>query len=70
MLFVSIARAMKKLRAESGISIILVEQNTRVALDFSDRVVVLDRGKITYDGPSKTLREDDEKLHSLIGVGA
>lgn len=65
-----LARAMKKLRAESGISIILVEQNTRVALDFSERVVVLDRGKITYDGPSQALREDDEKLHALIGVGA
>ena len=65
-----LARAMKKLRSETGISIILVEQNTRVALDFSERVVVLDRGKISYDGPSQPLREDDEKLHALIGVGA
>ncbi len=65
-----LARAMKKLRSETGISIILVEQNTRVALDFCDRVVVMDRGKISYDGPSQALRDDPEKLHALIGVGA
>lgn len=65
-----LARAMKKLRSETGISIILVEQNTRVALDFCDRVVVMDRGKISYDGPSQPLREDADKLHGLIGVGA
>ena len=39
-----------KLRSESGLSIILVEQNSRVAFEFSDRSVVLDKGRIVYDG--------------------
>lgn len=65
-----LSRAMKKLSQESGISIILVEQNTRVALEFAERVVVMDRGKISYDGPCQPLRDDDDKLHALIGVGA
>jgi branched-chain amino acid transport system ATP-binding protein len=57
-----------KLRGESGLSIILVEQNSRVAFEFSDRSVVLDKGRIVYDGPSKALRNDPERLAKLIGV--
>jgi branched-chain amino acid transport system ATP-binding protein len=57
-----------KLRSESGLSIVLVEQNSRVAFEFSDRCVVLDKGRIVYDGASATLRDDPERLAKLIGV--
>jgi len=57
-----------RLRNESGLSIVLVEQNSRVAFAFSDRCVVMDKGRIVYDGPSATLRDDPERLHELIGV--
>jgi branched-chain amino acid transport system ATP-binding protein len=57
-----------RLRGESGLSIILVEQNSRVALAFSDRAVVLDKGCIVYDGGSAALRSDPERLARLIGV--
>src|SRR4051812_2807939 len=51
-----------KLRSESGLSIILVEQNSRVAFEFSERSVVLDKGRIVYDGASAALRDDPERL--------
>ena len=57
-----------KLRSESGLSIILVEQNSRVAFEFSDRSVVLDKGRIVYDGASAALRDDPERLAKIIGV--
>jgi branched-chain amino acid transport system ATP-binding protein len=57
-----------RLRSESKLSIILVEQNSRVAFEFSDRSVVMDKGRIVYDGPSKALRDDPERLAQLIGV--
>jgi branched-chain amino acid transport system ATP-binding protein len=57
-----------RLRGASGLSIILVEQNSRVALEFSDRTVVMDKGRIVYDGASATLRDDPERLTQLIGV--
>ena len=57
-----------RLRSESKLSIILVEQNSRVAFEFSDRSVVMDKGRIVYDGASKTLRDDPERLAQLIGV--
>jgi branched-chain amino acid transport system ATP-binding protein len=63
-----LARAVKRLTQEGGLSMILVEQNTRLALDIAPRAVVMDRGRIVYDGPSATLRENPGKLEQLIGV--
>lgn len=60
--------AMNRLRDEDELTVLLVEQNTRVALDFSARSVVLDRGRVVYDGASRTLKEDETLLDSLIGV--
>jgi branched-chain amino acid transport system ATP-binding protein len=63
----SLAKALISLR-ESELSIILVEQNSRVALEFSARTVVMDKGRIVYDGDSATLRADQERLAQLIGI--
>jgi branched-chain amino acid transport system ATP-binding protein len=64
----TLTAALIKLRSESGLSIILVEQNSRVAFEFSDRSVVLDKGHIVYDGTSAVLRDDPERLAKIIGV--
>jgi branched-chain amino acid transport system ATP-binding protein len=56
-----------KLR-ESGLAIVLVEQNSRVALAFSERTVVMDKGRIVYDGASAVLRDDPERLAQLVGI--
>ena len=63
-----LARAVKRLTQAGGLSTILVEQNTRLALEIAPRAVVMDRGRIVYDGPSATLRADPGKLEHLIGV--
>jgi branched-chain amino acid transport system ATP-binding protein len=60
--------ALRRLRTESGLTIVLVEQNSRVALAFSDRTIVMNKGRIVYDGTSATLQTDPERLASLIGV--
>jgi branched-chain amino acid transport system ATP-binding protein len=57
-----------RLREEGALSIVLVEQNSRVALAFSARTVVMDKGRIVYDGASATLSADPERLAKLIGV--
>ncbi len=62
-----LARAVKRL-AQTSLAIILVEQNSRLALDISPRALVMDRGRIVYDGPSETLRNDPAKLEQFIGV--
>ena len=63
-----LARAVTRLMQTGGLSIILVEQNTRLALDMAARAVIMDRGRIVYDGPSETLRNEPAWLEQLIGV--
>ena len=57
-----------QLRNGSALSIVLVEQNSRVALAFSERTLVMSKGRIVYDGASATLRDDPERLAQLVGV--
>ena len=64
----ALALVLAKLRGEGNLAIVLVEQNSRVALDFCERTVVMDRGQIVYDGPAERLRRDPETLASLIAA--
>jgi branched-chain amino acid transport system ATP-binding protein len=64
----TLADVLGKLRDEGALTIVLVEQNSRVALAFSPRAVVMDKGRIIYDGPSQPLRDDPDRLAGLIGV--
>jgi branched-chain amino acid transport system ATP-binding protein len=64
----TLTAALAQLRKETALSIILVEQNSRVALAFSPRTVILDKGRIVYDGESWPLRDDPERLAKLIGI--
>jgi branched-chain amino acid transport system ATP-binding protein len=64
----TLTAVLARLRAESALSIILVEQNSRVALNFSPRTVILDKGHIVYDGDSDPLRADPDRLAKLIGI--
>ncbi len=64
-----LGRAIRHLAGAQGLTLILVEQNTQLALDISPRTIVMDRGRITYDGPSEALKQDRDKLDRLIGVG-
>jgi branched-chain amino acid transport system ATP-binding protein len=64
----ALTAVLAKLQTQSGLSIILVEQNSRVALTFSPRTVILDKGQIVYDGESEALRTDPDRLAKLIGI--
>ena len=63
-----LVRILAALRDEAGVAMVLVEQNSAIALNFAERTVVLDRGRAVYDGPSKALQDDPEKLESLVAV--
>jgi branched-chain amino acid transport system ATP-binding protein len=61
-------RAVKRLAQSEGLTLLLVEQNTRLALDVSPRTVVMNRGRIVYDGASEALKQDAAALDRLIGL--
>ena len=61
-------RSVERLAATGELAMIVVEQNSRLALSIAPRAVVMDRGRIIYDGASETLRNDPAKLEGFIGV--
>ncbi len=56
-----------KLR-EQGLTILLVEQNVREALEISDWAYILQTGRITKQGPAKELLESDEIRKAFLGM--
>jgi len=62
-----VARVLGKLRA-GGLSIVLVEQNTKLALGLADAVVTLNSGRVAYDGSAEAVRGDTSFLAQHLGV--
>jgi len=63
-----IAHAVEHLNRESGLSIVLVEQNARLAMRLSHRAYVLERGEIVRTGTGQELLEDDFVRQAYLGV--
>lgn len=55
--------------AQTGVSVLLVEQNARAALRISKRGYVIEGGRIVLEGSAESLAEDDAVLHSYLGSG-
>lgn len=53
--------------AKQGITILLVEQNVRLALSISQRGYVMEHGEITLSGPAKTLADDPAVQAAYLG---
>ena len=62
-----VMKTISRLKSE-GLSVLVVEQNARSALEVSDRVYVMDLGRIVYDGPAPELLANDDERISLLGV--
>ena len=60
--------ALRQLRSTAGLTMILTEQQARLALAFSDRAIVLDRGRIVHADASAALLAEPERLSALLGV--
>lgn len=52
---------------EQGLTILLVEQNARAALQIADRGYVLENGRIVLDGPASDLLADQEVKRAYLG---
>ncbi len=53
---------------KSGVTVLLVEQNAKMALSISDRAYVLETGKIVKEGNSQDLLEDDAIKKAYLGA--
>ncbi len=62
-----IFNTIERLRAE-GVSILLVEQNARAALQVADHGYVLETGEIVLDGPASELAQDPRVIATYLGA--
>ncbi len=53
---------------DSGVAIMMVEQDVQTALEFSTRAYVLETGRVTISGPSAELLDDPEVKKAYLGV--
>ena len=58
---------MRRIREEQKVSILLVEQNARIALQLADTAYLLETGRIVKHGPSEAMRNDDAVRRAYLG---
>lgn len=59
----------KQLNEQEGVSFLLAEQNTNVALKYATYGYILESGRIVLDGEAKALRENEDVKEFYLGVG-
>jgi branched-chain amino acid transport system ATP-binding protein len=62
-----IMRLVRDLRRDTGLTVLLVEQNAKAALSVADRGIVLSLGRIVADDDPGTLAADDALRHAYLG---
>jgi branched-chain amino acid transport system ATP-binding protein len=62
----AILKAMERLIREEALTVVLVEQSAKLALQVTEHALVLSRGRIVHQGPSAELLADPERLTSLV----
>ena len=63
-----IRRIVQQLKAEEGLSMLLVAQNVRLALDMADYVYVMGKGKVAYESTPAELRDNETIRARYLGV--
>ena len=62
------AALFRRLRQEQGISILIAEQNLRLALEVADRVYLLERGEIAHHATADEFRADSAGQRRYLGA--
>ena len=62
----SLLKALKRLIAEESLAVVLVEQHAKLALQVTASALVLNRGRVSFSGPSAQLLGDPQRLTSLV----
>lgn len=58
----------RDLNQQEGVSFLLAEQNTHVALQYADRGYILENGRIVLDGPAASLRDNQDVREFYLGL--
>jgi branched-chain amino acid transport system ATP-binding protein len=64
----TIFELIRDINHREGVSILLVEQNANMALEYSTYGYIMENGKIVMDGPSDKLRENADVKEFYLGI--
>jgi branched-chain amino acid transport system ATP-binding protein len=59
----------RRLNAEQGVSVLLAEQNTNMALKYATYGYILENGRVVMDGEAGELRENEDVKEFYLGIG-
>jgi branched-chain amino acid transport system ATP-binding protein len=62
----ALLKALARLIREESLTVVLVEQHAKLALEVTQDALVLNRGRVSYRGTSAELLADPQRLTSLI----
>ena len=63
-----IFRILRSLNGDDGVSMLLVEQNARLALELADQAYLLETGRVALSGSSAELMADESVRRTYLGV--
>ncbi len=66
----SIFETVKRLNEEEGVTFLLAEQNTNMALKYARYGYILENGRVVLDGNAKTLAENEDVKEFYLGLSA
>jgi branched-chain amino acid transport system ATP-binding protein len=66
-LVAEVGRTIAQLKSE-GQSIVLVEQNIKLTLDLADDIVIINTGRVVFQGPADRIKLDDAIVSQHLGV--
>ena len=69
-LVLELFKYLKRLHAEQGLTILLVEQQARLALQLAERAYILERGAVKIEGKSKDLINDPRVAEAYLGTAS
>jgi len=58
---------MRRIRVDENVSILLVEQNASLALEFAEHAYLLETGRIVVSGPAADIQKDESVRRSYLG---
>ena len=59
----------KRLNEETGLTVLVIEQNARRALEVADHGYIMEQGRIVLEGPAAELRENPDVKEFYLGLG-